>query len=185
MIKLTKQVVNQIRSAFKQRPMVSNIVTLSMIYGAGDVSQQTIRRTPSYNWKNTGHIAVFSGGLLGPFYTYWYPMLEKRFPGKAVKSLAKKMLSDQAIAGVALLTAFLIGLKLLETGDLKESIENWKRKFPKMFATSCCFWPAAQAINFAFVPVPYRALYVGMVSFIWTNIMCYFLSLKEGGMHPQ
>ena len=42
------------------------------------------------------------------------------------------------------------------------------------FQVSCCFWPVAQVVNFAFLPTHLRTVYVAGCSFIWTNILSFF-----------
>lgn len=98
--------VKSVGSLYTRRPVMFNMCMYGTLYAAGDVSQQTIMRRPQYNWQNTGNLATVGAGFFGPFYFYWYKFLDAMLPGKLVTTIVKKVLIDQAIAGVIGLSAF-------------------------------------------------------------------------------
>ncbi|XP_013421365.1 mpv17-like protein [Lingula anatina] len=163
-----------IQQCYVKHPLISNMATVSFLYASGDISQQTIKGVDKYNWANTGRITLLTGSLFGPFYTAWYPFLERVFPGRSARAVLKKIACDQGIAGGILLMVFYVGLSVLER---KENVfEEAKQKWPKTFLTGCVFWPTVQSVNFFYVPTYLRTVYVACWSFLWTNILCYLKS---------
>ena len=71
-----------------------------LLYAAGDISQQTIRQTDNYDFTNTARVTAAGGGFGGPFYYYWYKFLDSCLPGTTPKTIVKKVLFDQAVAGI-------------------------------------------------------------------------------------
>lgn len=48
-----------------------------------------------------------------------------------------------------------------------------KNKFVNVYAIGFVYWPIAQTINFAFVPVRNQVIYVSVASLIWTTFLAY------------
>ena len=49
---------------------------------------------------------------------------------------------------------------------------------PQVYVADCLFWIPIQAINFWKVPPTWRVLYIGLMTFVWTNVLCFARSYK-------
>uniref|UniRef100_A0A674ED78 MPV17 mitochondrial inner membrane protein like 2 n=1 Tax=Salmo trutta TaxID=8032 RepID=A0A674ED78_SALTR len=118
--------------------IVTNTVSCGGMLAAGNIIQQTRkkRRVPekARDWARTVRCSM------GPFMRYLYQWLDN-----------KKVLTDQLIASLTM---------EMEGHSLSEGLEEFKDKFWEFYKADWCVWPAAQVINFYFLPPKFRVLYV-------------------------
>lgn len=107
------------------------------------------------------------GLIQGPFHHYFYSLLERFVPGKNASSVVKKTCIDQVIASPICLAIFFIGLSALEERKTKELFFEIKSKFIETYKVDCCFWPPSQLINFLFVPMRYRVMYINFMTMFY------------------
>ncbi|KYN10624.1 Mpv17-like protein 2 [Trachymyrmex cornetzi] len=153
--------------------LVTNTVSCGLMMAAGDVIQQrsehwkkhcshkyfpssvmaaspedekvTISSTYGHDYMRTRNMMIV-GLLQGPFHHWFYMLLDKILPGRNAKSVLKKTFLDQSIASPTCLTIFFV---------------------------DCCFWPPTQCINFFFVPLHYRVLYINAMTMVYDIFLSY------------
>ena len=85
---------------FSKYLLLTNTVVSVALDGAGDFLQQRLfERTPDHDWERTGRMATI-GLVLAPPDHYYYLWLDRRYPGKDPKTLAKKLLLDELTIGI-------------------------------------------------------------------------------------
>ena len=100
--------LRQVGRVYRRHPMISNMGLYGSLYFLGDLSQQTICGCPP-DLQSATRVAAVGAGIFGPFYTYWYKFLDSRLPGAAVRTVAKKVVIDQMVAGLAGVYLFYVG----------------------------------------------------------------------------
>lgn len=171
---MQRAIIN-VRTLFKSRPLLANVVSFGSMYVCAEVAQQTILQkldpaVREYDWPLVGRYAVIGTGIYAPALFYWYRYLDRVLPGKLVAVAVRKALIDQVLASSTLLVAFYTAMSVMEG---KEDIfAELKAKFVPTYKLSCCFWIPAQCVNFFLVPPHLRVVTVGLCSFAWVNILC-------------
>ncbi|CAL4212618.1 unnamed protein product, partial [Meganyctiphanes norvegica] len=122
---------------------VTNTISSGVLLGAGDGIQQGIdfargkNHTVSYDWRRTGRLFIV-GLIEGPPHHIFYGVMDKVLPGKSTRIVVKKILADQIIAAPFFAITFFMGAGLLEGKTSKEAWDEFKRKFPAVYAGDLC-----------------------------------------------
>jgi protein Mpv17 len=64
-----------------------------------------------------------------------------------------------------------IGRGVLEGQDPTGLMTKLQEKWIPTIWTSWHFWPAANVLNFVFIPLPFRVLYWSILSFFWQGYL--------------
>lgn len=113
------------------------------------------------------------GLFQGPFHHYFYHMLERYLPGKNVYCIFKKTLVDQAIASPVCLGIFFFGLGALEQKNLRDINGEVRLKLLDTWKVDCMFWPPTQFVNFLFIPIRYRVIYINVMTVFYDIFLSY------------
>jgi len=151
-----------------------------------------------YDFSSVKRFALW-GTPIGVVFHYWYQYLHFKYPldglapGRILYTqIAKMCFMDQIIITPPLLLLFfgsMAALEFWESKNFQASIqETWSyskaeiSKVPKVWIFDCIFWIPVQFLNFRWVPYTWRVLYIGIMTFLWTNILCLFKTLDLNQM---
>ncbi|GLV44777.1 uncharacterized protein CBL_14652 [Carabus blaptoides fortunei] len=107
---------------------------------------------------------AISGCTVGVLCHYWYHALDRKFPGRSLKTVAKKVMLDQFLCSPITISVFFLTLALLERTSVEEFVEEVKKKAWRLYVAEWIIWPPAQVINFYILPTRYRVLYDNTIS---------------------
>ncbi|XP_059196391.1 mpv17-like protein 2 [Centropristis striata] len=165
------------RALFQGRTLLlTNTLSPGIMMMLGDVMQQSRenfgQRDKVHDWRRSGRIFTV-GCTMGPPLTCWFYFLDRVFAGRALKTLAMKIVADQTVNSPFMGMWYFIGMGLLEGHSLSNSFKDFKGKFLELYRTDCCVWPPAQLINFYFVAPRFRVIYVNCVDCLWGVYLSY------------
>ncbi|XP_017048061.1 mpv17-like protein [Drosophila ficusphila] len=155
---------------------------VAAIMGLGDTVAQLFIEKKSLDDWDAGRTLRFSAlGLVfvGPVLRRWYHFLESRVPKNQtpMRRGLTKMLVDQLLFS----PPFTLTMSFLVPMVNGEHIDRIRKRifdsYPTIMARNYMLWPAAQVINFTFVPLRYQVVYAQCIALIWN---CY-LSLVLNG----
>ncbi|KAF2358562.1 Mpv17/PMP22 [Trinorchestia longiramus] len=131
-----------------------------------------VHALPHHDWARC--MRLFIVGLSqGPLHHIFYIWLDKILPRKNARTVGKKILLDQLLAAPMFAISFFVVAGLLEGKQFYSTLEEFKRKFPAVYLFDWMIWPPSQSINFLYVPVPYRVLYINCITVVWDAFLSY------------
>ncbi|XP_057308888.1 PXMP2/4 family protein 4-like [Hydractinia symbiolongicarpus] len=177
-------ILSTLRRTFQKYPLAANIVTFTSLISGADLACQAIehKNLNRVDWTRLRNMATVGFVYYGPVYYYYYGFLDRKFPGKSPRSILLKLAIDQFLFTIPSLCIFYVGMGKLEHKPWHATKDELKRKLLPTYVTACMFWPAAQVINFAFVPPVLRVVYMSGASFIWLICLSY---IKNQPQLPQ
>ena len=156
-------------------PIVAKSVTAGIIFGLSDTTAQILESSRKAEKKGKLDkkrlLASVLVGLLyfGPAAHKWYEWIFKLLPATTVLSTCYKAALGQLIFGPCFTCVF-FAVGLLQSGEF--TIQRWFKKIQKdlfgVWTAGLGYWPIADFISYAWVPVMWIPLFINFCSFIWT-----------------
>lgn len=93
--------------ASQSRPVAVQFATGALVMAAGDATTQAaVERQALFDPQRNATAAVFNGGVSPALYK-WYGLLDRVWPGSALRQLAPKLLLNQAVSSSLISPSFL------------------------------------------------------------------------------
>ncbi|KHN85950.1 Mpv17-like protein 2, partial [Toxocara canis] len=174
-------------AAFSSRYLlVTNTVSCSALLGVADVIQQYVhgdwdpkKGRPFDLWRTVRFTAM--GIVVGPMNHYWYKWLDAAvIRGSQRRIVAKKVIADISVSPIFAST-FISGVALLEGQSVSGALNEYCRKFFRIFMLDCCVWPPTQTFNFWLLPSSCRVLYVSSVQLVYNCFLSYIKHNEADG----
>ncbi|XP_048198533.1 mpv17-like protein 2 [Perognathus longimembris pacificus] len=179
------------RPLFQGRALLfTNMLGCGVLMAAGDGARQSweIRIRPGQRFDPRRSARMFAVGCsMGPCLHYWYLWLDRVLPAAGLRGLPnvlKKVLVDQLVASPVLGVWYFLGIGCLEGQTLEESYLELRNKFWEFYKADWCMWPAAQLVNFLFVPPQFRVTYINCLTLGWDAYLSYLKYRIPGPLTP-
>ncbi|XP_047389684.1 mpv17-like protein isoform X2 [Sciurus carolinensis] len=131
-----------LRHAARRFPWPTNVLLYTGLYSAGDALQQRLRDGPA-DWRQTRRVATLTMTFHANFNYAWLRLLERALPGRAPRVVLTKVLCDQLLGGPITLSAFYVGMSILQEKD--DIFLDLKQKFWNTYKTGLMYWPLVQS----------------------------------------
>ncbi|GBF92303.1 hypothetical protein Rsub_05505 [Raphidocelis subcapitata] len=139
-----------------------------------------------YDAARAARLCLYAAAIGSPVGHYWFAFLDKNvFPGRMGHpgTALLKVALDQAIMAPAGMALFYVAISLMEGKRLDQAADVLAAKFGPTMAANYLLWPAANFVNFRFVPPEQRILYVNAVYIGWVSFLSTMAA--EGGGAPR
>ncbi|XP_071327027.1 mpv17-like protein [Trachinotus anak] len=174
--------MNRAWAVFKAHPYISNVLGYTTLFASADVIQQSVLGgkhaagatadgSAGIDWFQTARVATVGFCFHANFNYHWLRWLERMLPGGGVKAVTGKVVVDQLVAAPLTISAFYIGLSLLENKE--DPLKDWRQKFWTSYKTGVVFWSTMQAVNFTLVPPVARTVFLGGIALTFTVFLCH------------
>lgn len=98
-----------LKEAVKRFPWLANVTLYGCLFAGGDLAHQLIAQKERIDWSHTRNVAIVAISFHGNFNYFWLRALERRFPGKSVGMVFRKLLLDQSFASPLATSVFYTG----------------------------------------------------------------------------
>lgn len=164
--------------------LATNILSSGILMVVGDVAAQELEYRKGL-LKNRYDLArmwrmFVVGSLQGPLHHYTYGWMDRIMPVVSTKNSIKKILIDQFVMSPICILLFFYPACYLEDKTLKETNDELISKFPYIYITDWCVWPAAQYVNFQYLDPKYRVIFVNVMTALYNVFISYIKHDEEG-----
>ncbi|GIL73673.1 hypothetical protein Vretifemale_3805, partial [Volvox reticuliferus] len=156
-----------------KRPLRTKCVTSACVAALSDVVAQLIISGSYKSVKRTLAVACFGAIYTGPSAHYWQKFMERLFSGKKdLTTVLQKVLVDQLTYGPVCNVLFMsFATLVLEGKPFSFLLQKIAKDYPGVQLNGWRLWPLAALINYRFVPLQFRVLFINVVAFIWTTFL--------------
>jgi len=179
----TLQLARAYQHSFETHPNVTLAFTGGSLNALGDavaqVTEKLTNKGPEdryrpYDVARTARFFCF-GFAISPFLGRWNGFLERKFPLRkfgsqkvSFKALVKRVACDQLVMAPIGLSVFITSMGVMEGRSNAQIQQKFRDLFAPTIITNWKVWPAAQLVNFRFMPLPYRVPFQSGCGVFWT-----------------
>ncbi|TLD28655.1 hypothetical protein PspLS_03540 [Pyricularia sp. CBS 133598] len=160
------------------RPLLTQSITTAVLFATGDITAQQLvekRGLEKHDFVRTGRMFAYGGIIFGPAATTWFGILQRRVVLKnANATILARVAVDQSLFAPTFVGIFLSSMAILEGTSPQEKL---KSTYFTALTSNYMLWPFVQLVNFKFVPLHHRVLFVNVISIGWN---CYLSFLNSG-----
>eukprot|EP00918_Siedleckia_nematoides_P051316 GHVU01112303.1.p1 GENE.GHVU01112303.1~~GHVU01112303.1.p1 ORF type:complete len:186 (+),score=19.24 GHVU01112303.1:140-697(+) len=171
-----------------KRPLVTQALSAGILMGMGDtIAQVAVEKKglKNYDVPRTTKFFLFGTIVLGPGLKAWYVLLDKLYKGQGALTTIKKVATDQTILAPVLLCVVLGSINFWNTYSVQAVKAKLKQDYKEVLITNYKVWPAAQLINFYFVPLQLRVVYVQVIALFWNTYIAYIGNREVPEENPE
>ncbi|EHA48664.1 Protein required for ethanol metabolism [Pyricularia oryzae] len=160
------------------RPLLTQSITTAVLFATGDITAQQLvekRGLEKHDFVRTGRMFAYGGIIFGPAATTWFGILQRHVVLKnANATILARVAVDQGLFAPTFVGVFLSSMAILEGSSPQEKL---KSTYSTALTSNYMLWPFVQLVNFKFVPLHHRVLFVNVISIGWN---CYLSFLNSG-----
>lgn len=159
-------------------PWITNVTLYGCLFAGGDLVHQCLARSDHIDWRHTRNVAIVALSFHGNFNYFWLRALERRFPGRSLGMVLRKLVLDQSFASPLATSVFYTGVSFMEGKE--DILQDWREKFFNTYKTGLMYWPFMQFLNFVLMPLYLRTAFMGCSAFLWATFLCFSRQNGDG-----
>lgn len=153
------------------RMLIRASLTSGSLYVVGDLINQnwvSAGNYPVWNSQQTMRFGLTGALLHGPYFLLGFRQLDRIFPNKTVGHALAKTAMGQIFIFPPFVALFLSFTALLERQSSSDYLSS---RFWAINRSGILVWPAANFINFRFVPSHLRIAYINLIGIGWNTYL--------------
>jgi protein Mpv17 len=112
--------------------------------------------------------------VFGPAAATWFKFLQRRVNLPSTNgTILARVACDQGLFAPTFIGIFLSSMAVLEGSSPREKLE---KSYKPALMTNYMIWPFVQLVNFKFMPLQHRLLFVNVISIGWNCYLSYLNS---------
>ena len=162
--------------AINTHPWKTQCASTGVLMCVGDgFAQMLVEKKPlaQFDWKRSSRFFLFGTFIAGPTLRTWYITLDKIAKGTPKVAAMKKMAMDQLLFAPVFISFFLTSMTFFATGSMTTATEKCRHNFLEVLITNWKIWPAAQILNFYFVPLNWRLIFANVIAVFWNTYLAH------------
>ena len=157
--------------ALELKPVITKSISSFIGFLIGDIIAQAFTKHHIFNFMRCLRMGSLGAIVHGPLGHLFYSNLEKRFPGGKPTTVGIKILLDQLLWN-PLFTILVITYLGIALGASPYQIYlQSKILYPQIVISSILLWPLSHYINFKWIPMKQRLLFINTVQVIFNAIV--------------
>ncbi|OQV17990.1 putative Mpv17-like protein 2 [Hypsibius exemplaris] len=170
-----RKVLSLSKEWFFNKRFFANCCISSGMLVVGDVLQQSyeifVKRQSEFHLHRIFKMG-YAGFATGAYGHHLYGWLDRRWPGKDLATLTKKVILDNLSAPLGFLLFFAV-LAVMERKRLQEFSHELYTKGVHLYLTSSVIYAPAQYFNFYFLAPQHRVLFVSSLNLLFDTYSSY------------
>lgn len=176
------------KQALFTRPLITKSLTSCGINAFSDALCQQLAFTKvkkkdgveKFETERFVHAAVTGLVWSGPVTHYWYQILFGKLVTfkDPILSLGAQIFLDAMIFSPVTVSGYFVVRSILEGSSINGIRDKLSTRLVAVVLGAWKFWPAANVINFMYVPIQFRVLYMNVLSVFWSAYLT-FMNAKK------
>jgi len=170
--------------AILRSPYKTKMATAGVTYFLADnICQRFIEKKSKHSYSldrscRQGAIgALFAAPSLHIWHSSILPKVIKPIAGR-FKPILLAVLLNETVLATYFISFLLFSFEAVKKGNIRAGVENVKTKFSTAIVTSMKFWTGISFINYGFIPIHLRPIYVNCWSVVWQSYLSYVANNK-------
>ncbi|XP_043211962.1 protein Mpv17-like [Amphibalanus amphitrite] len=160
----------------QRHPVIVQSVQAGALMGVGDLLAQTAveRKRPSeIDLPRVGRFFGIGLCLVGPGLRLWYGALDRYVGSRGARIVIRKVALDQGVFAPIFLGNFLVVLGAMQGRNWSQIKLKMKQEYSDILFNNWKLWPAAQLVNFYFIPLHHQVLFVQTIAIFWNTYLAW------------
>ncbi|POM72775.1 Hypothetical protein PHPALM_10459 [Phytophthora palmivora] len=173
----------------RRSPMLTKSVTSAVLFGLGDRIAQRMEKSRkdddgsqteetedngaivSKSTARTMRMMIWGSVLFTPVVHTWVNLIERTVGSRGKVVVFKKMLLDSLVFAPSINALFFTSTQMMEGKSFGHGVAFALDRLPQTLKANYMIWPLANMINYSYVPLQYRILFINCVNLVWTTVL--------------
>jgi len=128
-------------------------------------------------------MALYGGAVFGPAASTWFRALSTHVNlSTPNRTMLARVACDQGLFAPVAIGVFLSSMAVLEGGSPADKL---RESYVPALSANYMIWPFVQMVNFKFIPLQHRLVFVNVISIGWNSYLSWLNSKSAAGKEEE